>query len=324
MVVRAGDLAAHELPARLGERPRAAWHNPRMPSAANDAPLHETLLQGSAVASERQPARRWAYGLAGLVFASAFVLYHVAVLLVWNTPGKGLAKQFHSQFLTKTRGTAYFNGTRNNQSWAMFAPNPNRSNNFVQVYVRDLDGQDWDFEQDIWGEDRYPYIWYDRRGKVNRRIDGKKSSQRIYGAWVCREWERTHAGTPAKSVTFIRRLTRVPHPREVIDAGGWDQWQAPFKQTEQETVNCKTVPHGTLPNAHRERYGLPAIDEDAFIPVEPRTWWDKQESERLRAEREAKRAAARERWDSQAAAGERRGGEDDDRDEPADEEAPDQ
>jgi hypothetical protein len=275
-----------------------------MPPAAGEAPLHETLLRAPAVAAERRPSSRWAYPVGGLLLASVFVLYHVTILLVWNTPGKGLAKSFHASFLKQTYGYEYFNGTRNNQSWAMFAPNPNRSNNFVQVYVRDLDGQDWDFEQDIWGDDRYPYIWYDRRGKVNRRIDGKQHFQRIYGAWVCREWERTHAGVPPKSVTFIRRLTRVPSPREVIDAGGWDQWQAPHKQTEQETVTCKTVAHGTLPNQLRERYGLPMIDEDAaLIPVRNRTWWDQRETERRREEREAKQAAARERWESRQTGG---------------------
>ncbi len=265
-------------------------------------PLHESLLHAGELASEPRPESRWAYPLVGLLLASAFVLYHVAVLLVWNTPGKGLAKQFHATFLKSVKGYEYFKGTRNTQSWSMFAPNPNRSNNFVHVYVRDHEGDDWDFEQDIWEVDRYPYIWYDRGGKVNRRIDGKKHFQRIYGAWVCREWERRHAGEAAKSVTFIRRITRVPAARDVIEQGGWDQWSAPFKQTEQETITCKTIPHGTLPNAHRERYGLPLIDEDEqFIEVRTKTWWDELERERQRAERETKRAqreaAAKQRWD---------------------------
>jgi hypothetical protein len=179
----------------------------------------------------------------------------------------------------------------------MFAPNPNRTNNFVMVHVRDQHDREWDFEQDIWEEHRYPYFWYDRRGKVNRRIDGKKQFQRIYGAWVCREWERMHGGEAAKSVTFKRRITTVPEAQEVIDNGGWDQWQAESKVVEQETVTCKTIPHGTLPNSLRERYGLPLIDEDEhFIEVKNQTWWDKQEADRARAEREARRATVREEW----------------------------
>jgi hypothetical protein len=264
----------------------------RVPSEA----LHKSLLEAEPVASERRPGR-WAYPLGAMLLVSAFVLYHTATLLIWNLPGKGLTASFHRGFLERTHGDDYFRGARLTQSWSMFAPNPNRTNNFVQVFVTDHEGEVWDFEQDIWEEDRYPYIFYDRRGKVNRNIDGKKHSQRIYGAWVCREWERIHAGESAKSVTFVRRLTRVPKAEQVIKNGGWDQWQAEATLIEQETVTCKTVPHGTLPNELRERYGLPLIDEQTqFIPVRIRTWADEREAERRRAEREAKQAAVRERW----------------------------
>lgn len=256
--------------------------------------LSNSLLHAQPTPSERRPHSRWAYPLGGVLLVSVFVLYHTAVLLVWNTPGESLAKPFHSSFLKQTKGYEYFRGMRLTQSWSMFAPNPNRTNVFVHVYVRDQHGQDWDFQQDIWAKDRYPYFWYDRRGKVNRNIDGKKHHQRVYGAWVCREWERQHGGEPAKSVTFVRRVTKVPPAREVIEKRGWDQWAAPFKQTEQETITCKTIAHGTLPNYLRERYGLPLIDEDEqFIPVKIQTWWTKQEAERLRAEREAEREAKR-------------------------------
>lgn len=258
-----------------------------------EPPLHDRLLHAPAVATEPRAASRWAYGLWGIVVVSLFVLYHASVLLIWNTPGKGLMKTFHSSFLKQVKGNEYFRGTRNSQSWAMFAPNPTRINAFVHVYVEDQDGEIWDFEQDIWEDNRYPYIWYDRRGKINRRIDGKKNYQRIYGAWVCREWERTHGGEPARSVSFVRRSTRVPHSIEVIEKGGWNQWQAPFKLTEQETIRCKSVTHGQLSNELRERYGLPPLeDEKLFQDVRMRTWWDKAEAERARLEREAQRAAA--------------------------------
>jgi hypothetical protein len=251
-------------------------------------PLHESLLHGEAVPSGQRPGSPWAYSLWGILVVSVFVLYHASVLLVWNMPGKGLARSFHSSFLEQVKGKQYFGGTRNNQSWAMFAPNPNRTNNFVRVYVEDLEGGLWDFEQDIWELNRYPYLWYSRMGKINRRIDSKKQLQRMYGAWVCREWERQHDGQPAKAVVFVRRVTRVPHSREVIENGGWDQWQAPSEQTEQETINCKTTLHGQLPNELRIRYGLePRSEEEerrAFHDVTIRTWWDKAEDERKRAE----------------------------------------
>jgi hypothetical protein len=261
--------------------------------------LCESLLHAAPVSSDRRPDSRWAYPLWGALLVSGFVLYTTSVLLVWNTPGKSLAKDFHASFLKQVKGSEYFKSTRMTQSWEMFAPNPNTTNNFVHVYVRDRYGQDWDFEQDIWEENRYPYIWYDRRGKVNRRIDGKKEFQRQYGAWVCREWERQHGGESARSVSFVRRVTKVPEARQVIANGGWNQWtDAPVKLTEQETVMCKTVPNGTLPNDLRERYGLPPLaNEEDFIPVKQQTWWDKREQERLRAERDARKAADGERED---------------------------
>lgn len=265
-----------------------------MAGAQPDPSLHESLLHGAPAPSDRRPESRWAYPLWGLLLVSVFVLFHSSVLLVWNTPSKGLAKPFHRTFLKTIQGYEYFRGTRNSQSWGMFAPNPTRTNTFVRVFVEDQDGVLWDFEQDIWGEDRYPYAWYDRRGKVNRRIDNKKKYQRIYGAWVCRQWERTHDGESPKSVSFVKRWTRVPHPNTVIKAGGWDQWDEDhFKQKQQETITCKTAVHGTLPNELRKRYGLDLIDEDEdFRDVSSRTWWDKQERKRKAAEKKAKREAA--------------------------------
>jgi hypothetical protein len=256
-------------------------------------PLHASLLHAPAAASERRPERRWAYPLWAMLLVSVFVLYHTSILLIWNTPGESLAKPFHRGFLETVKGYEYFRGTRNIQSWAMFAPNPNRTNVFVRTFVELPNGEVWDFQQDIWEQDRYPYIWYDRRGKVNRNIDGKRNLQRMYGAWVCREWERTHGGEAPKAVFFVKRVTRVPPAREVIKRGGWDQWNAPYKDVDEERVTCKTAIHGTLPNELRERYGLPLLeDERAFRKVNIQTWWDTAERER---KREAAKAATLER-----------------------------
>jgi hypothetical protein len=253
-------------------------------------PLHASLLQAAPAPSERRPTSRWSYPQWGLFLVSLFIAYHTVVLLVWNLPSKGLNKDYHKAVLDTLKGFDYFNGTRNNQSWAMFAPNPNRSNTFIMVYVEDLEGNVWNFGQDIWGDRRYPYLFYDRRGKINRRIDNKKHYQRIYGAWVCREWERQHNGVPAKSVTFIKRYTRVPQPKEVIKNGGWDPFGNHYKQKEQETITCKTTLDAQLPNDLRARYGLPPIDESLIRRTEARTWVDTREAERKKAEREAKLA----------------------------------
>ncbi|KIG17981.1 hypothetical protein DB30_02196 [Enhygromyxa salina] len=258
------------------------------------APLSESLLHGRPAPVDRRPSSPWAYSLWGILAVSVFVLYHVSVLLVWNSPGVSLAKNFHDSFLKQVKGHEYFRGTNNTQGWDMFAPNPTKVNAFVHVFVTDKDGVLWDFEQDIWEEDRYPYFFYDRRGKINRRIDGKKHFQRIYGAWVCREWERQNGGEAAISVSFVRRWTTVPEPAEVLAKGGWNQWEAPAKQLEQETITCKTVSQGQLPNELRERYGLDLIDEEkGFRAIREKTWWSVREAERVKAEKAAKAEAAK-------------------------------
>ncbi|MFV8753720.1 hypothetical protein ACNOYE_24460 [Nannocystaceae bacterium ST9] len=252
--------------------------------------LTDSLLHAEPAPSERAPGRRWSYPQWAAFVVSLFIAYHTIVLLVWNLPAKGLNQTFHKTTLDTLKGFAYFNGTRNSQSWAMFAPNPNRDNTFIKVFVEDQNGETWDFGQDIWGNERYPYLWYDRRGKVNRNLNNKKNNQQIYGAWVCREWERLHGGEPAKSVTFVRRYTMVPKPRVIIENGGWEPWNDQYKQKAQETITCKTTPGAQLPNELRERYGLPPIDEKLIRPIQNRTWVDTREAERKKAEREAKLA----------------------------------
>ncbi len=242
-----------------------------MPTASAP-PLHESLLHAAPAPSEPAPERRWAYSPRVVLLVSALLAYHLAVLLVWNGPGRDLATRFHAEFLEASGGYAYFRATRNDQSWSMFAPNPDRTNNFVKVYVIDERGELWDFGQDIWGQDRYPYVFYDRRGKVNRNIDGKRHYQRIYGAWVCREWARQRGGEAPRAVRFVKRWTKVPEPSAVLERGGWDAWAAPHELFEQETITCRKAAHGTLPNELRARYGLPAVDERAFKPVEIETW----------------------------------------------------
>ncbi|HLT39510.1 MAG TPA: hypothetical protein VK034_24670, partial [Enhygromyxa sp.] len=88
------------------------------------------------------------------------------------------------------------------------------------------------------------------------------------------EWERQHGGESAQAVRFVKWWTDVPSPEAVLQNRGWDAWAAPYKEFVQDTVICKSVPHGTLPNQLRARYRLPAIDEAAFRPVEIRTWVD--------------------------------------------------
>jgi hypothetical protein len=159
---------------------------------------------------------------------------------------------------------------------------------FIRVLVTDQAGDTYDLKHDIWEVDRFPYLFYDRMGKINRRIDGKSSYQRIYGAWVCREWEREHGELP-KSVQFVKVWTVVPTPEQSRHMGWtWDPWLLPSKQKEQDRIDCKTTVHAQLPPELRERFGMKPAEEGHFRDIRVTTWWTKLEQERKRLERQQK------------------------------------
>jgi len=249
------------------------------------------------------------WAILALTIGSLLFAYHALVLITWNTPRKAVGKNFHAQVMKYTQGRKYFRATGSTQSWSMFAPNPNRMNNFVRVFVRTEDDELWDMDHDIYGKNRYPYLWYDRMGKINRRINGKAGYQRVYGAWVCRQWEREHGVLP-KEVMFVRKAYRIPEPWDNEHRTGplhlayWP-WDMPTTEVRQETIECARAEHGQNPDRLRERYGLDPAPE-GFVR-EPRlvTWWVRKERE---AEAERRKAEARERLEERRRAAEARGG----------------
>lgn len=271
------------------EQPRLrgskAWHTATVAEpAATPRPDRaqawaRTLLDAPLANVEARAPSRWAYPPLGLALVTLFIAYHLSILLMWLLPGESLAKPFRLAFLDRSHAVAYFEATRNTQGWAMFAPDPTRANAFIRVLVTDQNGDIWDLGHDLWGKSRWPYVFYDRSGKVNRRLDAKKGYQRIYGAWVCREWARQHGGEAPKSVQFVRRWTWVPSPSKVLDNGGWDPWQAPYQQFSQETITCATVVDGLLSNELRARYGFEPVDDSAHRSVEIETWWTEREGD---------------------------------------------
>jgi hypothetical protein len=262
----------------------------------------ESLAHGllHAPIPEPERPRPWAYANWVIALISIFVAYHATVLLVHNLPNKALSRGLHKWFNDphevevfgkKWEPTlamrTYMQATGNTQSWAMFAPNPHRSNTFMKVLVEDKDGEVWDMAHDIYGRRRYPYLFYDRMGKINRRIIEQKGYRRHYAAWVCREWERTHGGEAAKEVQFVKMWTRVPPPEKQIKEAkgnpfkmGYDPMELKLFQREEQSIRCRTTRHGQLPNYLRERYGLPLLEDEekVFRPVIRRTWWDKKET----------------------------------------------
>jgi hypothetical protein len=192
----------------------------------------------------------------------------------------------------------YMHATGNSQSWAMFAPNPHRSNTFMRVYVVDDQGETWDLAHDAYKRRKYPYVFYDRLGKINRRIIDQKGYRRHYAAWVCREWERTHEGKPAREVKYAKLWTKIPPPHVVIKAAGWNlgaMWfdpdLLPLNQTQEETFNCRSTQQAQLPKQLRDKYGFPEA-EHSFRALRLKTWWDDNEREAKAAERAAETAKA--------------------------------
>jgi hypothetical protein len=263
--------------------------------------LAEALLHRP-VATDDRPLRRWCYPWWLQLLATLFILYHGVILLVHNLPSKGLAKGAQKVLNERLDANTYWQASGNTQSWAMFAPNPHRSNVFMKVLVKDEAGEIWDLKHDIYGKREYPYLWYDRMGKINRRLIDQKGYRRHYAAWVCREWEKDHEGESADEVQFVKMWTQIPSPQAVFERAkgnifqmGFDPMDLKLMQREEDVISCATNRQAQLPDYLRERYGLPAAPPRHFKELSMRTWWDQRESERLQAERQQRlgKAAAK-------------------------------
>jgi hypothetical protein len=148
---------------------------------------------------------------------------------------------------------------------------------FLQVFVELADGTVKDLEHDMYGRREYPYVFYDRMGKINRRLIEQDRYQRHYAAWVCREWAREHGGEPPVRVQFVKMWTKVPHPAKVIPHGGFDPMQLKLTKEHMPSVECATTVHAQLPDEIRARHGLPPLPPGAFRDTIIQTWWDKAE-----------------------------------------------
>jgi hypothetical protein len=252
----------------------------------------EALLRGPV--AEDAPGRRWAYEGKWAVLLSLFVLYHLVALLQHTTPAGGLAQRFNRQLGEALRVGQYMRATSSVQSWAMFAPNPHRTNQYLQVRVVAADGTEYDLLHDIYGRRDFPYFFYDRMGKINRRLLEQERYQKPYAAWVCRDWALNHGGQPPVRVNFTKMWTKLPHPSRVIKSMGFDPFQLKLYKEDLPGHECATLVHGQLPNWIRERRGLPPIPEDAFREVSHNTWWDRAQTKQKILERRRAAGVGRE------------------------------
>lgn len=268
------------------------------PEESEPTDLAQTLLH-SEIPTDDKPGRRWAYPVWAMLLVTCAIAWHGTILLVHNLPSKGLSKGLLTYFNKEYDMHNYMRTTGSTQSWAMFAPNPHRSNIFMKVLLvtEDEDGEEevLDLKHDIWKKRTYPYLWYSRRGKINRRIVDQEGYRRHYAAWVCRDWERK-TGTLPVEIRFIKMWTRIPTPEKLLKMTkgrpwlGYDPTRQHLNQREEETIRCKSTQQGQLPPHLRERYGMEPAPEGHYRPIKIRTWVDKREAERRKAERDKKRA----------------------------------
>jgi hypothetical protein len=249
-----------------------------------------------AEATTEAPTMLWAYGPIGRTIATMVTLYQIAGAASTMLPDKDSWSTFHRGIDDTFR--LWLATTQTSQGWGMFAPNPPRSNVFMRVMVVDIDGEVYDLNTDVYacfmpGADQatcdavypMPWIWYSRRGKMNRRIGGSEGGaggwyQKWHARYICREWQREHGHLPDK-VELYKVTYPIPAP-DKVKGKPYDpktQYNRRGTSTKLHTTECAGSPIGQLTDEVRERHGLgPAPKGEEFVPWNKnrcRTWEQK-------------------------------------------------
>ncbi len=262
--------------------------------------VHSWILADPTPATDKP-----AYGRLGGLVLAAFVAYHLIALLHHLFPRNGLALRFSRTLNAYTQMEPYIKRSTHTQGWRMFAPNPIRLNEFTRIFSEDTQGTVWDLKHDIYGRRAFPYLFYDRGGKLNRRLMGKHQRwQLVYAAWVCREGERRalREQTPLpQRIHFVKLWNRIPPPRYAFATGGYDPMRLRINRSLTGVYDCTQIPDGRLTNIQRLRAGLPTVDDQSFEVTPSRTWFERRQAEAKLAETEAEDT---EHQDSEAEGGE--------------------
>ena len=239
----------------------------------------------------------WAYGPLGRLMAGMIFTYHIVGTGIWLLPEKWSL----STFRVKAREPFkwWIQTTQTTQGWSMFAPNPPRRNLFMRVVVTDQAGDTYDLNIDKYAcfqenadpqvceaVHPIPWIWYSRRGKMNRRIAGGEGGkgvwyQKWHGRFVCRDWARNHDGEIPKKVEIIKVSYSIPSPEFVWRNGPYDpatRFHEHGKQEKVHTTNCRNEVESQLPPDVRERYGFAPDEEERYRPFRRKrckAWEDK-------------------------------------------------
>ncbi len=212
----------------------------------------------------RTPAP-WSYGVAGRFVLGVMIAWHLTAVATWLMPEKDSLQAFRGP--ARNVFATWLTRTTTDQGWGMFAPNPPRANVFMKVLVTDADGEVWDMRSDVYADERkpIPWVWNDRMRKMNRRIIGGESGggdwyRKWYARWQCRQWELDHGGVPAKKVELVKLSYRIPSPEQVAKHGYYIPEELLARtgtESVEYTEHCGSAVIGQLPNAIREREGLP-------------------------------------------------------------------
>ncbi len=222
--------------------------------------------------SRPSPSHPWAYGPWGRLAIGSLLIWHIGAVAVWLTPELGPLEPVRAEARAVVR--PWLATTQTTQGWGMFAPNPPRSNVFLQVLVTDAQGEVWDLRTDVYAEEQrpIPFIWNDRMRKMNRRMIGaERGKGRRYRTWYaryhCRTWAMDHDGVVPRSVELVKRSYRIPSPEQTRDLGWYDPMELLERQGTSTTVHtehCATAVLGQPTPLMRQRAGM--------APGEHRPW----------------------------------------------------
>jgi hypothetical protein len=235
------------------------WHVGWLVVAATLVIVGWRTARRAAMMAEGEP---WAYGPAGRLAAGGVFTYHLIALLLWQMP-RWPALPYRDS--VRALVAPWMDVTSTRQLWAMFAPNPPRSNTTLRTRVIDAEGVEHDLRSELAYHRVRPTLLHDRW----RKIDGNVSGQRPelvpwHARWVCREWELEH-GAAAREVV----LERVSAAIDPLAPGPVDFWKR-AKVEPITRVQCASEPFAQVDDEVRARYGLPAAAPGSLIYTWPR------------------------------------------------------
>ncbi len=216
------------------------------------------------------PRKAWAYGPIGRVLINGLVVWQITGVATWLLPDKDCLKDWRNP--ARQTFEPWLFTTQTDQGWGMFAPNPPRSNVFLNVVVTDENNQTWDLGTDFYDERQrqIPFLWNDRMRKMNRRIIGGESGnnewyRKWHARYHCRRWQLDHNGEIPRKVELIKFSYNIPPPEETLRRGYFSPADRIERSSVEKIEHTEHTIMGQLPNEIRARHGLPPLPDDVKL-----------------------------------------------------------